>query len=137
VRFVAEVVGAEDLQETLQSITTKEAKNLLRRVTYAVSKDVCALVKVGAPHDTETLVNNITYKRERGTPGSIEASVTITKPASRYYHFAEFGTMHQSAHPYIIPAVEQFRAKLDEIFRKDFFEQLAKTLAKRNKAARK
>lgn len=135
-KFVNEIVGAEDLKNTLSDLAPKEAKNLLRRVQYDLAKELRDDMKPDVPVKTGTLFQAIKASRKRGTPGTVEAAVEIEhgKNADHdayYWHFVEFGTVKMKAKPYIIPAAERMRARLIEIFRERFGVQLEKTLAKR------
>ena len=135
-KFVNEIVGAEELKGILNELAPREANNLMRRATYDMAKDLREDVRAGAPEKTGTLKKAITASRKRGTPGSIEAAVEITKGKSArndawYWHFVEFGTRLRAAKPFIIPAAERMRSRLKEIFEEKFGKQLEKTLAKR------
>jgi len=135
VKFVCEMVGAEELKEKLTELIPRESKNLLRRVTLDMAKDLRDEIRPAAPVETGTLQKAIVAKRDRGTRESIEASVTITKGKSAthdawYWHFIEFGTVFHAAQPFIIPATEKFRGKLREIFETKFFKRLSATASK-------
>ena len=43
----------------------------------------------------------------------------------------EFGTIKDSARPFIVPTVEHTRANIAKIFREEFFKQFARQMVKR------
>ena len=140
-KFVNAVEGAEDLKAMLKTVIPRESKNLLRRVTFDIARDLREEIRAGAPEGaTGVLHEAIIPKRNRGTPGTVEASVTITKGRTAifdawYWHFIEFGTVLKAARPFIVPASERMRARLGEIFRDKFGKQLEKLLAKSGKGS--
>lgn len=135
-KFVNEIVGAEELKEVLSQVAPKEAANVLRRTTADVARDLRDEIRAAAPVDTGTLKKAIVSKRDRGTPGSVEASVTITKGKSQkndawYWHMIEFGTVFRAARPFIVPATERFRGRLKEIFEANFWLEFENQLTRR------
>jgi HK97 gp10 family phage protein len=130
------LVGMEDLQETLTTVSPREAKNILRRTTFGLAGVVTDKIKARAPRRTGKYARAIKRKRNRGTATSIEASVVAEsgkKQQGFKWAWLEFGTVKMAAQPHIVPAVEEIRPSVNDIFRQEFGVQYQKEMAKRNK----
>lgn len=132
----------EDVQDMLLNVTPREAKNILRRTTFALAGRVRARLKERVPVDEADLQRSIKAKRDRGTRTMIEASVIADRSGGRTgkgYHWwwVEEGTVKMPAQPYIVPSVEEIRPQVPQIYREDFGLHLERELAKRNKKLKK
>lgn len=130
------LVGMEDLQETLTTVTPREAKNILRRTTYALAGVVADKIKARAPRRTGKYARAIKRKRNRGTKTQVEASVVAESGKNQHgfkWAWLEFGTVNMAAQPHIVPSVEEIRPGVEGIYRQEFGVQYQKEMAKRYK----
>ena len=142
---VLKLEGFEQLTKMFGDLAPKEAKNLSRRlvakIAAQVRNDVRKSAKQKVKQHTGNLFKAIRSKRDKGSEqrGVFEASVVINLrpskgPIAPHWHFIEFGTVNQSATPFIAPVVEQWKQKMSRVYRQEFGKQMEKELAK--KAAR-
>jgi HK97 gp10 family phage protein len=132
------IEGMEDLQETLKTVMPREAKNILRRTTFAVATTVRDKVKARAPKKTGALMKSIKAKRNKGTRTEMSASVVADRSGGRtgrgfHAHFLEFGTVKMPAQPFIVPTVEEMRSQVPELYKENFGVQYEREIAKRHK----
>ena len=134
------IEGLEELRETLEKTMPREAKNILRRTTLKIASTLRDEVRKKAPVYTGNLRRSIKSKRDRGTPTNITASVYVDKSGGRsgkgyHWHLVEFGARggKMPAQPFVVPTVESFRPKVDEMYRAEFGVQFEREMAKRNK----
>lgn len=134
------IEGLEELRETLEKTMPREARNILRRTTLKIASTLRNEIREKAPVYTGNLRRSIKSKRDRGTPTNITASVYVDKSGGRsgkgyHWHLVEFGARggKMPAQPFVVPTVESFRAKADEMYRTEFGVQFEREMAKRNK----
>ena len=134
------IEGLEELRETLEKTMPREAKNILRRTTLKIASTLRDEIRKKAPVYTGNLRRSIKSKRDRGTPTNITASVYVDKSGGRsgkgyHWHLVEFGARggKMPAQPFVVPTVESFRPKVDEMYRAEFGVQFEREMAKRNK----
>jgi|SRR5690606_1646059 len=134
------IEGLEELRETLEKTMPREAKNILRRTTLKIASTLRNEIREKAPVYTGNLRRSIKSKRDRGTPTNITASVYVDKSGGRsgkgyHWHLVEFGARggKMPAQPFVVPTVESFRPKVDEMYRAEFGVQFEREMAKRNK----
>lgn len=134
------IEGLEELRETLEKTMPREAKNILRRTKLKIASTLRNEIREKAPVYTGNLRRSIKSKRDRGTPTNITASVYVDKSGGRsgkgyHWHLVEFGARggKMPAQPFVVPTVESFRPKVDEMYRAEFGVQFEREMAKRNK----
>lgn len=130
------LVGMKDLEETLTTVSPREAKNILRRTTFGLAGVVTEKIKARAPRRTGKYARAIKRKRNRGTKTRVEASVVAESGKNQHgfkWAWLEFGTVDMAARPHIVPSVEEIRPSVPGIFRQEFGVQFQKEMAKRNK----
>lgn len=128
------VIGMADLQETLESVSLREAKNILRRTTFELAGVVTEKIKARAPRRTGKYARAIKRKRNRGTKTQIEASVVAESGKKQHgfkWAWLEFGTVNMAAQPHIVPSVEEIRPNVEGIYRQEFGVQYEREMAKR------
>jgi len=132
--------GLSDLQATLETLMPREAKNILRRTTLKIASTLRDEIRKKAPVYTGNLRRSIKSKRDRGTPTNITASVYVDKSGGRsgkgyHWHLVEFGARggKMPAQPFVVPTVESFRPRANEMYRAEFGVQFEREMAKRNK----
>ncbi len=57
-------------------------------------------------------------------------------PPARRWHFIEFGTAHQAAHPFLRPALAANAPRVLELLKTEIVKSIQKAIRKRSKAAR-
>lgn len=133
------VEGEREVLRTFRQRGPRSSRNIMRRVVVRLARDVRDDVRAAArevvDERTGSLFKAIRSKRERGTPDTFEASVTInTKrgsgPIAPHWHFIEFGTVNQRPRPYIAPTVHAWEPQLPRVYRDEFGRQLERELRK-------
>jgi len=136
--------GFKEVSNTFGKLAPREAKNLSRRLVVKlaalVRNDVRKKAKQVVKKRTGNLFKAIRSKRDKGDErkGQFEASVVINLKRGQgqiapHWHFIEFGTVKQTATPFIGPVIEVWNAKMPRVYREEYGKQLEKTLAKRAK----
>lgn len=136
-----QVVGLEDLRTTLETVMPREANAILRRTVTRVAATVRDDMRANAPQAQGTLRKAIRSRRERGRPGQQVAAVWIThgrnvRHDAWYWLFSEFGTVKMPPNPFIKPAVERARSRMDETYRQEFWHQFEREMRKRERQTR-
>lgn len=136
------VEGLKQVEKTLRDVTPRQSRNIMRRlvvrIAASVRDDVRKAARSVVKRRTGNLFKAIRSKREKGRPDIFEASVIVHlkkdgSPRAPHWHFIEFGTVKQSARPFIAPTVIQWQAKMPQVYREEFGQQLERELAKREK----
>src|SRR5690606_34224576 len=126
------LVGMKDLEETLTTVSPREAKNILRRTTFGLAGVVADKIKSRAPRRTGKYARAIKRKRNRGTKTQVEASVVAESGKNQHgfkWAWLEFGTVKMTAQPHIVPSVEEIRPGAEGIFRQECGVQYQKEMA--------
>lgn len=113
-----ELRGAAELEAKLRDLGPKIARRLGDKALKAAAKPIIAEAKLLVPVRTGKLQRSITAVTSSQGRGNDERLVLIgfKRPASRYAHLVEFGTVYQSARPFIRPALDsQANAALNEM----------------------
>ncbi len=143
---VLTVAGLEQVAKMFGDLAPREAKNLSRRlvtkIAAQVRNDVRKSAKQKVKKHTGNLFKAIRSKRDKGNErrGEFTASVVINLRPSQgtiapHWHFIEFGTVKQTATPFIAPVVKVWEQKMPGVYREEFGKQLEKELAKKAKRA--
>lgn len=141
---VVKVEGLKQLTKMFGDLAPREAKNLSRRLVVKIAalvrKDVLKSARQKVKEHTGNLFKAIRSKRDKGNErrGVFEASVVINLRPSKgtiapHWHFIEFGTVKQTATPFIAPVVRVWEQKMPGVYRQEFGKQLEKELAKKAK----
>jgi HK97 gp10 family phage protein len=130
------IEGMEDLMATLKTVLPREARNITRRTVVKIAAEVRNDIRQNAPKDTGELKKSIKSKRDRGKPDFASASVNVIpkeQSPAFYWRFLEYGTKNMPAQPFILPVVEQWKGKINEVYRQEFSVQFEKEMSKRVK----
>jgi HK97 gp10 family phage protein len=136
------VDGLKQVEKTLRDVTPRESRNIMRRlvvrIAASVRDDVRKAARSVVKRRTGNLFKAIRSKREKGRPDVFEASVIVHlkkdgSPRAPHWHFIEFGTVKQSARPFIAPTVLDWQSKMPQVYREEFGKQLEREIAKREK----
>ena len=137
-----EITGVKDVQNILNSLLPKHARNLMRATIHGVASTIAKEAKTNAPKDKGVLKKAIKARRKKSHPDAPVSEVYILTGKSKkydafYWKFVEFGTSGktaQSERPFIRPASDKARAGFNAVITKEFgkkLEQLAARDAKR------
>ena len=134
--IAVDIEGDREIKRALTELAPREARNVLRRTTLAATRKLRDDARRRAPKDQGVLRRAIRAKRDRGRPGSIEASVIITHGGDArfdafYWRFLEYGTQKQSARPFMQPTFEAGKRETFRHFRNEFFPQFKREIEKR------
>lgn len=136
------VEGLKQVERTLRDVTPRESRNIMRRLVVKIAANVRDDIRKAArsvvKRRTGNLFKAIRSKREKGRPDVFAASVIVHlkkdgKPRAPHWHFIEYGTVKQSARPFIAPTVQQWDAQMPRVYREEFGKQLEREIAKRAK----
>lgn len=131
-RASMELLGADDLEDVLESILPRHARNLARATVNGIAAEGRKQARSHAPKDTGTLKKAIKSKRRRSTPDKPVAEVYVehgndVKNDAYYWHFVEYGTTgdtSQPEQPFVRPAIDYVRANLPSMMRDQFAKKL-------------
>jgi len=137
----AKLHGLRDLKKTLETVSPREAKNILRRTTFGLAVRVRDRMKERVPVDEGNLQRSIKAKRNRGTRTRVEASVIADRSGGRtgtgfHWWWVEQGTVKMPAQPYIVPTVEEIRPQVPDLYRQEFGVQFEREMQKRKTKAK-
>jgi HK97 gp10 family phage protein len=110
------VTGAAEIERAMKELGVQAANRIARSALNRAANPVVQKARELAPtkgdpddpYATGLLKRSITKRLRRQRRGSPIQTVIVgvEKPASRYAHFAEFGTVHQRAKAYLRPALD-------------------------------
>jgi len=144
------ITGLDELEQKLEQLAPKQAKTALRRAARQSAEIFEEEVEARAPRLTGMLAESFVIRsrasasEEDGITGAITASVKVDAKAKRevqgitrpykypfkWAHlearFAEFGTVHEAARPFIGPAFEAKSEDALETFVTALVEELQK-----------
>lgn len=101
--------NASDLYKKLNQLN-KSVKDKLDKAMIEAGIDTQREAKIRVPVRTGALRNSIMVQIEKGAQGSIFVTVGAFMP---YASYVEYGTRFQKAKPYLMPAYEKARKKLE------------------------
>jgi HK97 gp10 family phage protein len=137
------IEGMKEAQEMLKGVMPREARNIMRRTTFKVAGVVRQEIRDKAPVLTGNLKRSIKAKRDRGTKNTFSSTVYVDRSGGRsgrgyHWHLVEFGARggEMPAQPFVVPTIEAFRPKANQMFSAEFGPQFEKELAKRAKKKR-
>jgi HK97 gp10 family phage protein len=116
----AKIDGLNELGKLLDGLPAKIQRNVMAGAVKAGADVLVAPLAAAAPVFTGRLEESIVSRREaagrsrRRSSASellVSAGIAIVGVAKRYWHFSEFGTVHQPARPWIRPTFAANQAK--------------------------
>lgn len=133
-----QVIGAEDIKRTLEQIAPKHSRNLMRATVQGIASEISKESKKRAPKDTGDLKKAIFAKRKKSPPDKPVSEVIVrhgsqAKYDAFYWRFVEYGTVKQSAQPFIKPSEELVGANLNAILTAQFGKKLEALLKRERK----
>ena len=137
------VTGVKEVQDILDNIAPKHARNLMRATIHGVAGTITKEAKINAPKSKGggTLKKAIKTKRKKSHPDKPVSEVRVehgrgAKHDAFYWRFIEYGTSGktaQAARPFIRPAADRARATFESVLTKEFGKKLEKLLARESK----
>ena len=128
--------GLAELKRDMSRLEGRLQKNLLRGAVAKVAAEIRDDARSRVPKDTGNLRKNIMSRRRRGSRHRVSASVIVRKEGKRgekrnavYWRFVEYGTRFVSRRPYIRPAYDAMKNKIDRVmvtFIRGRFDQAVK-----------
>lgn len=142
---VVEIVGLEQVQEVLNQLAPKHARNLSRSLIHGLASSVVRDARKKVPTDTKALRKSIKAKRRRGKPGQPVSDVIIDKARGAdgevfYWNMVEYGTggeHPQAERPFLRPAKDLVEANMPRIIEQEFTKKLAAAINREKKKAAK
>jgi HK97 gp10 family phage protein len=137
------VEGLDDLERLLKQLAPAQAKLALRRAEKKAAAVFQDEIERLAPKDTGFLEEHITIRSKVGAGNeSGTGSVTVTvgpskemypqgnrknnRDAAEIARFAEFGTIHEAARPFIGPAFENKKEEVLDTFKTELSAAIEK-----------
>jgi HK97 gp10 family phage protein len=101
------LTGFAELEAKLKRIGPRAARKVGAKAIREAAKPIIDKAKALVPVRTGKLEDSITYvaTRARGNQ-QLSGKVGFKTPASRYAHFVEYGTAHNSPQPFMRPAID-------------------------------
>jgi len=141
-----QIVGLQELGDTVTMFTNKVQKVMIRKAAYAGGDVIKAAIQELAPvlEDTERAGKWVTPKIKR-TPGYLKKHITRRgqptsdggfrvsigpSPTAFYARFIETGTNHQPAMPFIRPGFDASNKKAVDAMVKSLDVQIAQELGR-------
>lgn len=126
--FSSSIDGLDGLEELLEIVVPKQAKAAVRKAGRKAGQIWQDAVEEAAPRRSGFLADHIKVSTQIGegdddSTGSIAVIVAPTKQA--YYGlFAEFGTKHEAARPFVQPAYEEHKEEVLQVFSNELLQAL-------------
>ena len=133
------VSGIEDVNRILGDLAPKEARNLMRAVTFDIAKQAAEAATGFTPDDPSTgvgdLKSSIKARRDRGDRTKTEASVRVKNPTRNYFwKFLEYGDGPDGVeHAMFAKALEKIRPDMPKIYVEAFARKLIARLKRERK----
>jgi hypothetical protein len=132
----ARMIGLDDLEDVLNSITPKHANNLMRATVNGIAGEVRKEIKIRAPQLTGTLKSSIKVKRKRSTPEKPISQVLGNVGGYKYWFMLEHGTGGDNpikGTGFVRKSKEKILSMLPKIVLKQFGKKLEASLKKQRK----
>lgn len=144
--------GLRELQQQLKDLgDTVLASKVLAKAARDAFRPVLEAAKSMVPRDSGALADSLMLATRRNPDGSVSVGIKIGRsrrakqaaiaravfggdaelPPARRWHFVEFGTAHQAAHPFLRPALDTRTGQVLEGLKKHLREGIARAIAKR------
>lgn len=136
-----DIQGLEEVQDLLKDFAVREARTLNRQTIHAIATEIKDSAKEKAPvGETKTIERALkAIRRKPRNPDKPFSDVRVTRGTNQkydawYWHFLEYGTVKQSAQPFIRPAIADVRPRIIGLYRSLFRQKYE---AKLRREARK
>lgn len=130
------ITGTQDVIRTLEQITPRHAKNIMRATVHDMAKEVRDEAKAGMPEDQGDMKRATKHKRERGAPGQLESTVRVG-PKGFYWRFLEYGDGPDGvAYDFFRNATHEMRSQMMSRFLQSFGRKLEAAAAREAKKKR-
>lgn len=124
-----EIQGIKDIQEVLDTLTPRHARNISKNTIYGVASELRNEVRAAAPVHEGELKRSVSARNEKSPPDQ-PVSIVYFKPQGFHWRFVEHGTVKQPAAPFVTPAVNRMRSRLPQIINEKFTKALEKAVAR-------
>lgn len=129
-RTSMQIDGLDELQDMLENIAPKEARNILRNAVHALAGKVRDRMRVNVKKLSRDLEKSIYAKRRRGLPNFPISDVRMRGTPHSHGLMLDRGTSKTKAQPFIFPTVVELTPMAPQIYREEFGAKLEKSLAK-------
>lgn len=135
------ISGVEEIQNILEEVAPKHARNLMRATMHGVASEITKRAKKRVRVDSGNLKKAIKTKRKKSHPDKPTSQVYITTGKSAkndgfYWRFIEYGTRGKTANeerPFIKPSVKEVQAQLPTILKRQFGKKLEAAIRREKK----
>ena len=114
--------GLKELKREMAQLEPRLQKNILRGAVTKVAAEIRDDARSRVPKNTGNLRKNIVSKRMRGSRHHIKAAVIVREEGKRgekrnafYWRFLEYGTVFINARPFLRPAYDAMKGKIDRV----------------------
>lgn len=106
-KTIFEIKGAREMENLLKALGPRVASKAGDKALRAAARPIVEQAKRLVPADTGALRRSITAQMGRRKKESERVIlIGFRPPVSARAHFAEFGTKHHAAHPFMRPALD-------------------------------
>lgn len=127
-----ELRGMDDIENLLGKIAPNQAQNIMRSTIHSVAGTIRDDAKAKMPRDEGDMIAGTKIKRERVRYGL--ASSTVRVGGAFYWRFVEYGQGPDGwAQAMFGKAVDNYRAKQNEIMLREFGKKFEAALARARK----
>lgn len=131
------LTGTKELEKALADLGRATGRNTARRALKKSAQIVADEAQILVPVDQGELMDSIivstklnSAQRHRKTKGGVDMHVG---PTVYYGHFVEFGTVKQSAQPFMRPAWESNKEKVLGDLGENLWAEIDRSIARRKK----
>ena len=138
------VTGLQAIEEQLLDLGAEFGAKLLAQSARKAFKPVLDAAIAACPVDTGDLRAAIKVRVTKPESGDtiVSVGIRITSgkgkgkiPPSKRWHWIEFGTVHQAAHPFLRPALEANAQAVADLLTVELRSKIDKAIRKRARAA--
>lgn len=123
-----QIIGLEDVEDILNNIAPRHARNLMRATVYAVAGKARDEVRKNAPGAKKNRIRKATkVRRRKSPPDAPVAEVHIGKEAF-FWRFHEHGTVKMAPSPFVLPAKEKIERDKVRVVTEEFGKKLVAAL---------
>lgn len=143
--IVMKVKGLAELTAQLDDLGAELAAKALAQAARRAFKPVLESAQQLVPVRSGELMRGIRLAVKKPSTGDtiVRVGLRISKgkgvggmPPARRWHFVEFGTSHQAAHPFLRPALDRSAGRVLELLKVELAKSIEKALKKRAGAAK-
>jgi HK97 gp10 family phage protein len=121
------IIGMAELQKKLENLSLVPRRGALTKAAKAAGKIVKEEASRLAPRRTGDLADNMVMRVKSSESDADEVTVEVGPDKKQFYgNFVEKGTKYMPAEPFLGPALEDNRERLDKVMKDILLEEIEK-----------